>query len=85
MFHRARSFFAAIVTVLAALTRPSRVRQIVSFFSMGITLHPGDIIFTGTPSGVQLGALNPVWLTDGDVVETGLDQLGTCSNRLAYT
>ncbi|KAF7297115.1 Fumarylacetoacetate hydrolase domain-containing protein 2 [Mycena indigotica] len=48
------------------------VAQLVSFFSMGITLWPGDIIFTGTPSGVQLGKANPVWLTNGDVVEVSL-------------
>ncbi|KAK7466985.1 hypothetical protein VKT23_004048 [Stygiomarasmius scandens] len=60
------------------------VKQLVSFFSMGITLLPGDIIFTGTPSGVQLGKANPVWLDDGDVVEVGLDQLGTCTNTITH-
>jgi 2-keto-4-pentenoate hydratase/2-oxohepta-3-ene-1,7-dioic acid hydratase in catechol pathway len=61
------------------------VKQLVSFFSMGITLLPGDIIFTGTPAGVQLGQKNPVWLVDGDVVEVGLQNVGTCTNRYTYT
>jgi 2-keto-4-pentenoate hydratase/2-oxohepta-3-ene-1,7-dioic acid hydratase in catechol pathway len=61
------------------------VKQLVSFFSMGITLMPGDVIFTGTPAGVQLGQKNPVWLVDGDVVEVGLENVGTCTNRYTYT
>lgn len=60
------------------------VKELVSFFSMGITLLPGDIIFTGTPSGVQLGKADPVWLVDGDVVEVGLEDVGTCTNAITY-
>jgi len=61
------------------------VKALVSFFSMGITLLPGDVIFTGTPSGVNLGKADPVWLVDGDVVEVGLENVGTCTNALKYT
>ncbi|KAH0580456.1 Fumarylacetoacetate hydrolase domain-containing protein 2 [Termitomyces sp. J132] len=60
------------------------VKHLVSFFSMGITLLPGDVIFTGTPSGVNLGKANPVWLTNGDVVEVGLESVGTCTNTITY-
>ncbi|CAA7266763.1 unnamed protein product [Cyclocybe aegerita] len=60
------------------------VKQLVAFFSMGITLLPGDVIFTGTPSGVNLGKANPDWLKDGDVVEVGLENVGTCTNVLKY-
>ncbi|KAF5375852.1 hypothetical protein D9615_008194 [Tricholomella constricta] len=60
------------------------VKHLVSFFSMGTTLLPGDVIFTGTPSGVNLGKENPVWLTDGDVVEVGLENVGTCTNTIKY-
>ncbi|TFK38406.1 hypothetical protein BDQ12DRAFT_605746 [Crucibulum laeve] len=60
------------------------VKHLVSFFSMGITLLPGDVIFTGTPSGVNLGKTNPQWLVDGDVVEVGLENVGTCTNALKY-
>ncbi|RDB27789.1 Fumarylacetoacetate hydrolase domain-containing protein 2 [Hypsizygus marmoreus] len=61
------------------------VKHLVSFFSMGTTLLPGDVIFTGTPSGVNLGKVDPVWLTDGDVVEVGLENVGTCTNTIKYT
>lgn len=36
------------------------------------------------PSGTQLGKANPVWLTNGDVVEVGLENVGTCTNQLKY-
>ncbi|KAJ7353382.1 hypothetical protein DFH08DRAFT_856702 [Mycena albidolilacea] len=61
------------------------VANLVSFFSMGITLLPGDIIFTGTPSGVNLGKADPQWLTNGDVVEVGTENIGTCTNTITYT
>ncbi|KAK7055373.1 fumarylacetoacetate hydrolase [Favolaschia claudopus] len=60
------------------------VAHLISFFSMGITLLPGDVIFTGTPKGVNLGKENPQWLTDGDVIEVGLENVGTCTNMLQY-
>ncbi|KAJ6630126.1 hypothetical protein B0H10DRAFT_1985122 [Mycena sp. CBHHK59/15] len=60
------------------------VAHLVSFFSMGITLLPGDIIFTGTPSGVNLGKADPQWLTNGDVVEVGMENVGTCTNTITY-
>ena len=43
-----------------------------------MTLLPGDIISTGTPSGVGLGQKpEPIYLKAGDVVELGIDGLGT--------
>ncbi|KAJ7079957.1 hypothetical protein B0H15DRAFT_997648 [Mycena belliarum] len=60
------------------------VAHLVSSFSMGITLMPGDIIFTGTPSGVNLGKADPQWLTNGDVVEVGTENIGTCTNTITY-
>jgi 2-keto-4-pentenoate hydratase/2-oxohepta-3-ene-1,7-dioic acid hydratase in catechol pathway len=42
-----------------------------------MTLLPGDIISTGTPHGVALGMNPPVYLKAGDVVELGIDGLGT--------
>ncbi|KAF9005129.1 hypothetical protein BDQ17DRAFT_1240402 [Cyathus striatus] len=60
------------------------VKHLVSFFSMGTTLLPGDVIFTGTPAGVNLGKADPQWLTNGDVVEVGLENVGTCTNALKY-
>jgi 2-keto-4-pentenoate hydratase/2-oxohepta-3-ene-1,7-dioic acid hydratase in catechol pathway len=53
------------------------VRTIVSYVSRYMTLMPGDIIATGTPSGVGLGKKpEPIWLKPGDVVELSIDGLG---------
>ena len=53
------------------------VKYLVSYLSQFMSLHPGDIISTGTPPGVGLGMKPPVFLKDGDVVELGIDGLGT--------
>lgn len=50
---------------------------LVSYISRFMTLLPGDIISTGTPAGVGLGFKPPVYLKAGDVVELGIDGLGT--------
>ncbi|MDZ5460791.1 fumarylacetoacetate hydrolase family protein [Azohydromonas lata] len=53
------------------------VRQLVSYISRFMTLEPGDIISTGTPPGVGLGAKpNPVYLKAGDVMRLGIAGLG---------
>jgi len=53
------------------------VKSIVSYVSRYMTLMPGDIIATGTPSGVGMGKKpDPVWLKPGDVVELGIEGLG---------
>ncbi len=49
---------------------------VVSYLSQFMTLHPGDIISTGTPPGVGLGMKPPKFLKDGDVVELGIEGLG---------
>lgn len=49
----------------------------ISFLSRGVTLMPGDVIFTGTPEGVGMGRKPQLWLKDGDVVEVGLESVGT--------
>ena len=54
------------------------VKQLVSYISRFITLMPGDLIPTGTPPGVGLGHKpTPVFLKSGDVMELGMDGLGT--------
>ncbi len=53
------------------------VKTIVSYVSRYMTLNPGDIIATGTPSGVGMGKKpEPIWLKAGDVVELGIAGLG---------
>ncbi|KXG85545.1 fumarylacetoacetate hydrolase family protein [Agrobacterium bohemicum] len=53
------------------------VAHVVSYLSQFMSLHPGDIISTGTPPGVGLGMKPPRFLKAGDVVELGIDGLGT--------
>jgi len=52
------------------------VAHLVSYLSQFFTLHPGDIISTGTPPGVGLGMKPPQYLRAGDVVELGIEGLG---------
>ena len=53
------------------------VAQVVSYLSRFMTLCPGDLIITGTPPGVGMGAKpNPVFLKAGDVMRLGIDGLG---------
>lgn len=52
------------------------VAHLVSYLSQFMTLHPGDVISTGTPPGVGLGQKPPRYLKAGDVVELGIDGLG---------
>ena len=53
------------------------IQQVVSYISQYMTLLPGDIISTGTPFGVGLGLTPPRYLKDGDVIELGIEGLGT--------
>jgi len=52
------------------------VRYLVSYLSQFMSLHPGDIISTGTPPGVGMGMKPPRYLKAGDVVELGIEGLG---------
>ncbi|MGB8813854.1 MAG: fumarylacetoacetate hydrolase family protein [Paracoccaceae bacterium] len=52
------------------------VAFLVSYLSQFMTLHPGDVISTGTPPGVGLGMKPPRYLKAGDVVELGIAGLG---------
>ena len=53
------------------------IQEVVSHISQFMTLLPGDIISTGTPFGVGLGLNPPTYLQPGDVVELGIEGLGT--------
>jgi len=53
------------------------VAHLVSYLSRFMTLHPGDVISTGTPPGVGLGMKPPRYLKAGDVVELSIAGLGT--------
>ena len=53
------------------------VPTLVSYVSQFMSLQPGDVISTGTPPGVGLGMKPPVFLKEGDVMELGIDKLGS--------
>ena len=59
------------------------VAQIVSHLSELCTLHPGDVISTGTPPGVGMGQKPPVYLKPGDVMELGIEGLGSQRQEVA--
>jgi 2-keto-4-pentenoate hydratase/2-oxohepta-3-ene-1,7-dioic acid hydratase in catechol pathway len=56
------------------------VAEIISYVSKSITLDPGDIILTGTPSGVGYTRKPPVFLADGDTVTISIEPIGTLCN-----
>ncbi|WP_437202642.1 fumarylacetoacetate hydrolase family protein [Planctomicrobium sp. SH664] len=56
------------------------VDAVIAHVSQLITLEPGDLIFTGTPSGVGMGRSPQVWLKAGDTVEVEIEGLGTLRN-----
>ncbi len=58
------------------------VARILSDISGFMTLHPGDIVTTGTPPGVALGMERPRWLRDGDVMTLGISGLGEQRQRV---
>ena len=57
--------------------------EIISYLSNMITLYPGDVIYSGTPSGVGLGMKpKPKFLKPGDVITMGIDGLGEHKNKV---
>jgi 2-keto-4-pentenoate hydratase/2-oxohepta-3-ene-1,7-dioic acid hydratase in catechol pathway len=72
-------------TMQAANTRDMvfKIPRIIAELSAGMTLRPGDIVLTGTPSGVGMGRTPPVWLHTGDVVEVEIEGIGILRNRVA--
>ena len=50
---------------------------VVHYLSQFLVLEPGDLIDTGTPPGVGMGMQPPVWLKAGDVMELGIEGLGS--------
>jgi 2-keto-4-pentenoate hydratase/2-oxohepta-3-ene-1,7-dioic acid hydratase in catechol pathway len=59
------------------------VAEMLVYITQGITLEPGDVIFTGTPSGVgHARKPDPVWMKNGDVCEVEIDGIGTLRNPI---
>lgn len=57
------------------------IPTLIETCSRGITLYPGDVIATGTPSGVGMGFAPPRYLGAGDVVRIEIDGIGVIENR----
>jgi 2-keto-4-pentenoate hydratase/2-oxohepta-3-ene-1,7-dioic acid hydratase in catechol pathway len=56
------------------------VAAAIAFLSSFMTLEPGDIIATGTPSGVGFKRNPPLFMRHGDVVEVEIERIGTIRN-----
>jgi len=60
------------------------VAAVISFLSSLMTLEPGDIIATGTPSGVGFKRTPPLFLHDGDVTEVEIEGIGQLRNPVMH-
>ncbi len=58
------------------------IATLISDFSRGITLEPGDIIATGTPAGVGMGLKPPRYMKRGDIVECEIPEIGVLRNKI---
>jgi 2-keto-4-pentenoate hydratase/2-oxohepta-3-ene-1,7-dioic acid hydratase in catechol pathway len=58
------------------------VPELIEYLSHGISLLPGDVILTGTPSGVGVGMEPPRFLRPGDVVRCEIEHLGHLENTM---
>jgi len=58
------------------------VAELIAFISASITLEPGDVVITGTPSGVGVFRTPPVFLEPGDVVRVEVERIGSLTNPI---
>jgi len=56
------------------------IPELIAFASRLMTLEPGDVMLTGTPSGIGAARRPPRWLRDGDVVEIAIERVGRLHN-----
>ena len=72
--------------IVAVVGFPERTQDVfnaaalLAYLSGIVTLHPGDLVFTGTPPGVGFARKPPVFLKAGDVVEVEIQKLGVLRN-----
>jgi 2-keto-4-pentenoate hydratase/2-oxohepta-3-ene-1,7-dioic acid hydratase in catechol pathway len=59
------------------------VAETLVYVSQGMTLEPGDVIVTGTPSGVGFARKPPVWMKNGDTCEVEIEKVGTLVSPIA--
>jgi len=58
------------------------VAETLAYVTQGMMLEPGDIIVTGTPSGVGFARKPPVWMKPGDTCEIDIEKIGILSNPI---
>ena len=59
------------------------VAELLVYLTEGMTLEPGDILLTGTPSGVgHARKPEPVWMKPGDTIEVEVEGIGVLSNAI---
>ncbi len=58
------------------------VAELIAFISDSITLEPGDLVITGTPSGVGVFREPPVFLLPGDLVRVEVEGIGSVANPI---
>ena len=60
------------------------IAETIAYLTQGMTLEPGDIVFTGTPSGVgHARKPNPIWMKPGDRCEVEIERIGVLVNPIA--
>jgi 2-keto-4-pentenoate hydratase/2-oxohepta-3-ene-1,7-dioic acid hydratase in catechol pathway len=62
-----------------------KVPELIEYITQDITLEPGDVIATGTPSGVGFSRVPPVYLKHGDEVEVFIEGIGSLVNHVRVT
>jgi len=58
------------------------VAETLVYLTQGMTLEPGDVLVTGTPSGVGHARKPPIWMKQGDVIEIEIEGVGLLSNPI---
>src|SRR6185369_8269125 len=58
------------------------VPAIIAMLSVAMTLEPGDVIATGTPSGIGGARTPPLWMKAGDVCEVEIERIGVLRNQI---
>src|SRR6195256_375139 len=59
------------------------VAEMLVYITQGMTLEPGDVIVTGTPSGVGFARKPPIWMKNGDTCEIDIEKIGVLTNPIA--
>ena len=58
------------------------VPEMIAYITQGMTLEPGDLIVTGTPSGVGCRRKPPIWMKAGDTCEVEIEKIGVLVNPI---